>query len=119
MIQKLLVIPGDASHSSELRIKMMLTIFGFLTGTVMAFRFNVFILVPTILFGWGLVLVGGLITSSSVASIALQVVVVALALQIGYLAGFVFKWALLVSRRRNWSDKPVVVSDGTFFQKPQ
>ena len=97
----------------------MLTIFGFLAGMVMAFRFNVFILVPTILFGWGLVLVGGLITSSPIASIALTVVLVTLTLQIGYLAGFVFKWALLVSRRRNWSDKPVIVSDGRFFQKPQ
>ena len=92
----------------------MLTILGFLGATVLAFRFNVIILLPAILFGWMAVLVSGILTASSGASIALHMVLVAIALQVGYLAGIIFKWALLTSRRRSLSNKPAMVPDGTF-----
>jgi hypothetical protein len=39
---------------------------------------------------------------------------VAVALQVGYVAGIVLKWAVLASRRRHESAKPAMASDGTF-----
>jgi hypothetical protein len=90
----------------------MLIILGFLGATVLAFRFNVFILLPIILFGWMLVFVDGLVIGSSGAAIALHMVLLAFALQIGYLAGILLKWALLAMRGRGWSDSPAVVPDG-------
>ena len=81
---------------------------------MLAFRFNIFILLPAILLGWMMVLVNGVLTGSSGASIAFHLVLVAIVLQVGYLAGILLKWALLASRRRSWSDKPAAVSDGTF-----
>lgn len=92
----------------------MLTILAFLGGTVLAFRFNVLILLPTILFGWMLVLVGGVVAGSSGSSIALMMALVTIVLQVGYLAGIVLKWAWLASWRRGWSGKPAVAPDGTF-----
>lgn len=92
----------------------MLTILTFLGGIVLALRFNVLILLPTILFGWMLMLVGGVVAGSSGSSIALRMALVTIVLQVGYLAGIVLKWAWLASRRRSWSEKPAVVSDGTF-----
>jgi hypothetical protein len=96
---------------------MMLTILGFLGATMLPFRFNVFILMPAILFGWLLVLVSGLLTASSGSAIAFNMVLVAILLQFGYVAGIVLRWALLQSglhRQRNWSDTPTVAPDDTF-----
>ena len=92
----------------------MLAILGFLGAVAMSFRFNMFILLPAILLGWVLVLVGGLVNASSAASIALQMVLLAAVLQVGYLAGIILKWAVLASRRGSWSEKPAPVPDGTF-----
>jgi hypothetical protein len=91
----------------------MLAILGFL-ATVLSFRFNMFILLPAILLGWMLVLVSGIVHGGSGAAIALQLVLVAIVLQFGYLAGIILKWALLAGWRRNWSDKPAALPDGTF-----
>jgi len=93
---------------------MMLAILGSLGATMLAFRFNVIILLPAILFGWMVAFVHGLVTASSGASIAFQMALVAVALQVGYVAGIVLKWAVLASRRRHESGKPAMVSDGTF-----
>jgi hypothetical protein len=93
---------------------MMLAILGSLGATMLAFRFNVIILLPAILFGWMVAFVYGLVTASSGASIAFQMALVAVALQVGYVAGIVLKWAVLASRRRHESGKPAMVSDGTF-----
>jgi hypothetical protein len=70
-----------------------------------------FILLPAILLGWMLVLVGGLLNANSGASIALQMVLVAVVLQLGYVAGIICKWALLAARRGNWSEKPAAVRE--------
>jgi len=91
----------------------MLTILGFL-ATVLSFRFNMFILLPAILLGWTLVLAAGILHGSSGAAIALHMVLAALVLQLGYLAGIILKWALMAGRRRNWSDKSAALPDGTF-----
>jgi hypothetical protein len=92
----------------------MLILLGFLGAIVLAFRFNVFILLPAVLLGWMLVLVSGLAAANSGALIAFHMVLVAIVLQVGYLAGIICKWALLASGRRSWSHKPGVVPDGTF-----
>src|ERR1700726_4558328 len=97
---------------SGLRAKMMLAILGSLGGIVLAFRFNVIILLPAVLIGWMMVLVNGVVTANSGASIAFQMVLVAVALQLGYVAGIVLKWAVLASRRRHESGKPAMVADG-------
>lgn len=83
-------------------------------GVTMAFRFNVIILLPAIFLGWMVALLHGVATSSSAASIALQMVLVAVVLQLGYVLGILLKWALLAGQRRHEADKPAVVPDGTF-----
>ena len=93
---------------------MMLAILGSLAGIVLVFRFNVIILLPAVLFGWTVALVSGVVTASSGASIALQMVLVAVGLQLGYAAGIVFKWAVLASRSRHEAHKSAMVPDGTF-----
>lgn len=90
---------------------MMLAILGTVGGIVLAFRFNVIILLPAIPCGWMVTLVIGVVTASSGASIAFQMALVAVALQLGYVAGAVLKCAVLANRR---SGKPAMVPDGTF-----
>jgi hypothetical protein len=58
--------------------------------------------------------VNGVVTATPGASIAFQMALVAVVLQLGYVAGIVVKWALLASQRRHGSGKPAMVSDGTF-----
>jgi hypothetical protein len=89
----------------------MLTILGFLGAVVLSFRFNMFVLLPAIVLGWALVLVAGLLHASSATSIALQMVMVAVVLQLGYVAGIVAKWALLASRRGSWSERHAAVRE--------
>ena len=99
---------------------MLLTILGFLCGVVLSLRFNVLILVPTILLGWMLALVAGLATGVSTTSIALEMAFVAAALQLGYIAGIVFKWALLavhLRRRRIWAKKSLMSPDSAAVAK--
>jgi hypothetical protein len=89
----------------------MLAILGFLFATVLSFRFNMFILLPAILLGWMLVVVDGLLNANSGVSIALQMVLVAVVLQLGYVGGIVLKWALLSARRGSWSEKATAVPE--------
>ena len=93
---------------------MMLAILGSLGGIVLAFRFNVIILLPAILFGWLAVLADGLVNANSGASIAFHMALIAVALQFGYMAGIGLKWAVLVSRHRRESGKPAMVPEATF-----
>jgi len=95
---------------------IMLTMLGFLGATVLAFRFNVLILLPSTLFGWLVVVVCGVATASSGMSIVSNLVLVAVALQFGYLFGFVFKWGTLASRRRSFLVKSAAVPDSTFYK---
>ncbi len=113
-IQKLLVTPEDACTTIRVTSREMLAILGFFGATVLAFRFNVLVLLPAILFGWILVLGNGLLTARSGAAITFHIVLVAIALQLGYLAGIILKWALLASRCRGESSKPVMAPNGRF-----
>jgi hypothetical protein len=92
----------------------MAIMLGFLGTTVLALRFNVAILLPAIVIAWMLVLVNGILTASSGASITSHIVLVAIVLQLGYMAGIILKWTLLASRRHSWSAKPAPMPDGTF-----
>jgi hypothetical protein len=92
----------------------MAIMLGFLGTTVLALRFNVAILLPAIVIAWMLVLVNGILTASSGASITSHIVLVAIVLQLGYMAGIIFKWTLLARRRHSWSAKPAPMPDGTF-----
>ena len=60
---------------------MLLTIFGFLCGIVLSFRFDALILLPAMLLGWVLAGIGGLIDGGTGLSIRIGVVLVACALQ--------------------------------------
>jgi hypothetical protein len=92
----------------------MLAILAFLSAMGLALRFNVVILVPAMLVGWILTLVGGFITAGPGGSNALQLALVALSLQLGYLAGIVSQWTLLAGGRRARSERSSMVPDGTF-----
>ena len=92
----------------------MLTILGFLGGAALAFRFNVMILLPATLFGWSAVLVNGVVSLNSGASIAFHMALIAVALQVGFMAGIVLIWSMLASRRRHESGQAAMVPDGTF-----
>ena len=91
---------------------MTLAIMGSLGAILLSLRFNVIILLPAILFGWMVALVNGVVTASSGTSIVLQMVLVAVALQLGFVAALVLKWAALVGRRHH--AKAAMMPDGTF-----
>ena len=57
-----------------------------LVGAVLALRFKVFILVPTILAAWAVLTGIGLAREITAAWIALEIAVVTTALQVGYLS---------------------------------
>ena len=92
---------------------MLLTILGLLCGAVLSLRFDVLILVPAILLGCALAVVGGLATGTS---IVLGVVLVASALQVGYILGVVGQWALRSQRAlpESWPEKTTVAPDSAF-----
>lgn len=95
----------------------MLIIFGFLCGTVLAFRFAVYILLPAILIGWLLAIVAGLVAASSVSAIVLEMVAIGVALQLGYLGGIALRWGLAAARmhrRGEWTVKSQAPSGRAF-----
>jgi hypothetical protein len=92
----------------------MLTILGFLAGTALAARFNVLILLPGTITAWLLVLVSGVANAHSGTWIAVEMALVVIGLQLGYLAGIVLQGTLLASRRRSRSGRSTMVPDGTY-----
>ena len=95
---------------------MLLTILGLLCGIVLSVRFDVLILLPAILLGWLLAVVGGLIVGSTGMSIVLGMVLVATALQGGYVLGIVGQWALRSHRAlpQSWPEKTTATHDRAF-----
>jgi hypothetical protein len=98
----------------KLRVRIMLPVVASMGMTMLALRFNVVILLPAIMLGWIVALVNGVVTANSGHMIVFQMVLVAVALQLGYVAGIVLKWAILVSRRNHEASKAAMVPDGTF-----
>ena len=95
---------------------MLLTILGLLCGMVLSVRFDVLILLPAILLGWLLAVAGGLIVGSTGMSIIFGMVMVAAALQGGYVLGIVGQWALRSHRAlpQSWPEKTVAAPDSAF-----
>jgi hypothetical protein len=95
---------------------MLLAILGFLCGMVLGFRFKVLILVPTTAFGWALAAMTGALGGNSWTSIALTMVLVALALQAGYVSGIAVRRlmaAVRMNRRRGFSQKQTAIPGAT------
>ena len=92
---------------------MLLTILGLLCGIVLSVRFDVLILLPAILRGWLLAVVGGFVAGSTGTSIILGMVLVATALQGGYGLGIVGQWALRSHRAlpQRWPEKATAAPD--------
>ena len=97
---------------------MLLTILGFLFGAVLSFRFDVLILLPSILLGWLCAIVGGLAIGNTGVSILFVMIFVATALQIGYIFGIGLQWASRWSSqspsRRDWPEKATAAPDRAF-----
>ena len=95
---------------------MLLTILGLLCGIVLSVRFDFLILLPAILLGWLLAVIGGLIMGSTGASIIFEMVMVATALQGGYVLGIVGQWALRSHRAlpQSWPEKATAAPDRAF-----
>ena len=105
------------AYSPEVQTRAMLYILVFALATALPFRFNVFILLPIIQFGWTLAFAFGMATASSGTSIAIKLALFAVVVQFGYMAGIALKWALrakALNRRPYWSEKVSVTTDGTF-----
>jgi hypothetical protein len=69
---------------------ILLAIVSILVGALLGLRFRVFILVPAITFALALVIGVGVAREAGIWWIALEMVVVATALQLGYLGGSAF-----------------------------
>ena len=69
---------------------MIFAIVSILVGTLLGLRFRVFILVPTITFALVFVIGVGVAREAGIWWIALEMVLVATALQLGYLGGSAF-----------------------------
>ena len=95
---------------------MLLTILGLLCGVLLSVRFDFLILLPAILLGWLLAVVGGLASGGTVVSILLGMILVATALQGGYITGIVGQWALRSYRPANqsWPEKATAAPDRVF-----
>ena len=86
---------------------MLLIILGFLCAVLLSVRFDMFILLPATLMGWGMAAIGGVLGGGSLGSILLQMMLVTVALQAGYMAGIVGQW-LMGSKRTvpvRWRDE--------------
>lgn len=78
-----------------------LAIFSFLCGIVLALRFNVFVLIPAIFIGSIVALGSSMAVGATIGTMALSVVFVITALQLGYLFGSFARYALLARMIRN------------------
>ena len=81
---------------------------------MLAFRFSVFILLPTMLLTWMLVLAIDTVIGSSGESIAIHMASATIVLQFGYLAGILVQWALLANRRHAWVENTTIAPEATF-----
>ena len=73
---------------------MTFALIGFLSGILLGLRQDVLILMPAILGGWLLVVAVGFVAGEHTKSILIALVVVAAALQVGFIAGIVCQWVM-------------------------
>jgi len=76
-----MVVCGHGGHSMSTTI-----IASLLVGAMLSLRFNVSILVPTIMAAWAVLTGIGLTWEITAARVVLEIVVVTTALEVGYLA---------------------------------
>jgi hypothetical protein len=95
---------------------MLVTILGFLFGIVLSIRFDVLILLPAILLGWIMAAIGATISGDSGLTIVLGMVMVATALQGGYISGIIGQWIWRSKRAlpRDWPEKSAATSEQAF-----
>ena len=95
---------------------MLLTILGLLCGIVLSVRFDFLILLPAILLGWLLAVIGGIASGGTGGSVLLAMLLVATALQGGYVLGIVGQWALRTHRAlpQQWPEKATAAPDSAF-----
>lgn len=75
-----------------------LALFAFLCGAVLAFHYRVFVLYPIIAFGAFFTLMLGMAAGRSFGSLMLAIVMLAVALQVGYLFGGAARTSLALAR---------------------
>jgi len=92
---------------------MLLIILSFLSAVLLSVRFDMFILLPAILLGWLAAIIGGVATGGSFGSILIEMVLVAVALQVGYVGGVVGQWLMKAQPgvRHRWSEKSAAAAD--------
>lgn len=92
---------------------MLLIILGFLCAVLLSVRFDMFILLPATILGWALAVAGGILSGASFGSILIDMMLVAIALQVGYVGGIVGQWLMgsksALSAR--WSGKSAAATD--------
>jgi putative Ca2+/H+ antiporter (TMEM165/GDT1 family) len=77
-----------------------LALFTFLCGAVLAFRYRVMMVVLGILIAWAMVVSAGFAIGTSAGTVALAMIITAVALQLGYLSGSGVRFALVAARAR-------------------
>lgn len=82
---------------------MGLAIIGFLSAVLLSHRFAVLSLIPAILLSWIVALVYGLASGGNGLSILLMMILIAGAIQLGYIVGIALQWA---SRTPHASSQP-------------
>ena len=87
----------------------MLAILGTFAAIKLALRSNVVLLLLAILVGWAVVLVNGVATASSAGAIGLHMILVAVGLQLGFMAALVLEWAVVAGLLHSEVGKPTTV----------
>jgi hypothetical protein len=78
----------------------MIGFLGLLVGALLGTRYRVLCLIPTIMTGIAAITALGVIQDASVGSTVLRVIVLSVALQIGYLIGVIVRVAFLAAPAR-------------------
>ena len=83
---------------------------------MLGLRFDVLVLVPAILLGWILAVIGGFLAGGAGLSILLGMALVAGALQGGYIGGVLVLWVMGSTRAlpKRWAAKPAAAPDSAF-----
>jgi len=91
---------------------MILTLMGALAGAVLGLRFKVLVLVPVICVALAIVLVNGIARSDGVWWLAFTMIMIATALQLGYVLGIVVRVVINAARAPNHRRNSMPTSAG-------
>jgi hypothetical protein len=82
---------------------MILFLIGVLVGAVLGLRFKVFVLVPVICIALAIVAVDGVARGDELWRLAISMIVIATALQVGYILGIVTQFVMASGRSTHHS----------------